>query len=95
MRRSALGACTKAVITPYTNVYLREKNGFGDELGQPAYTGGSGDGRVLSDDERDRLIANTAELLEQLKSEFAEQEAQAQARMLVAQQPLSRAPLQH
>lgn len=72
-----------------------KKDGFGDELGQPAYTGGSGDGRVLSDDERDRLIANTAELLEQLKSEFAEKEAQAQAqaRMLVAQQPLSRAPL--
>lgn len=46
------------------------KDGFGTDLGEPAYTHGGGGGRLLSEEERQALIANTAELIARLKFEY-------------------------
>ena len=59
------------------------KGGYGD-LGEAAYTGSGGDGKTLSDEERELLANNTEELVRRLQAQYharllAEEQARAAA----------------
>lgn len=62
-----------------TTCYAR-RYGSADALGAPAYSGGGGGGRALTEPEREMLLSNTAELIELFKRQHAEALAEAQAR---------------
>ena len=58
-----------------------KRYGSAQALGQPLHAGASGSGRTLTDEERQLLIENTAELIERFKVEAERARAEAAAKL--------------
>lgn len=69
-----------------------KRYGSAKALGQPLHAGASGSGRPLSDEERQLLIDNTAELIERFKVEAERARAEAAAKLQALR---ARAAAQH